>query len=93
MSISKAMKILYVEDDPGSARLFQRALTRLGYDVDLAADGEEGLAKWLGGSYDVLATDHDMPKMKAFAESTAALPPPLVTALKKVDLQLDHLIN
>lgn len=54
--------ILYVDDDPGMARLFQKRLTRAGYVVDLAFDGEEGLAKWLAGSYDLLAVDHDMPR-------------------------------
>ncbi len=80
MSQSQVVKILYVEDDPGTARLFQKTLARLGYAVDLAADGEEGLHKWLAGSYDLLATDHDMPKMKGLelireVASRGPLPP------------------
>ncbi len=85
MSQSKATKILYVEDDPATARLFQKTLTPLGYEVDLAADGEEGLLKWLAGSYDILATDHDMPKMKGLdlireVASRGPLPPTVMIA-------------
>lgn len=57
-------RILYVEDDALAARLLQKRLNRAGYEVDLAADGEEGLSKWLSGSYSLLALDHDMPKKK-----------------------------
>ncbi|MFC1834576.1 PAS domain S-box protein [Thermodesulfobacteriota bacterium] len=57
------IRILYIEDDPGAARLLQKHLTRAGYEVDLACDGMEGLAKFKAGAYDVLAVDHDMPQM------------------------------
>lgn len=57
-------RILYVEDDAAAARLLQKRLSRVGYQVDLAYDGEEGLQKWLTGSYSLLALDHDMPKKK-----------------------------
>jgi PAS domain S-box-containing protein len=57
-------RILYMEDDASAARLLQKRLNRAGYEVDLAYDGEEGLTKWLTGSYNLLALDHDMPKKK-----------------------------
>jgi PAS domain S-box-containing protein len=63
MLTSEPARILYVEDDFGAARLLQRYLDRAGYAVDLARDGMEGLAMWVEGSYDLLATDHDMPGM------------------------------
>jgi PAS domain S-box-containing protein len=50
-----------MEDDPGLGRLFQRSLERAGYAVDLARDGEEGLALCETGRYDVLAVDYKMP--------------------------------
>ncbi len=59
---SPTIRVLYVDDDRATARLLQRKLTGAGYEVDLAYDGEEGLSKWLAGSYDVLALDHNMPK-------------------------------
>ncbi len=61
MSESKPIRILYMEDDPGLARLFKKKLERAGYVVDLARDGEEGLAMYAAGSYDVLAVDQAMP--------------------------------
>lgn len=55
------VRILYIEDNRGQARLFQRKLRRAGYDVDLATDGAEGLARVIEGSYDLVVTDHDLP--------------------------------
>ncbi|MFH0823006.1 MAG: PAS domain S-box protein, partial [Pseudomonadota bacterium] len=60
---STPVRILYVEDDPGAARLFQKKMCRRGYQVDLAHDGEQGLAIWRMGQHDVLAVDQDMPKL------------------------------
>ena len=56
-------RILYIEDDAALARLLQRKLVRAGYEVDLAFDGEQGLAAWENGSYQLLAVDQDMPKI------------------------------
>jgi signal transduction histidine kinase len=50
-----------MEDDPGQARLVQRVLQRAGYLVDLAHDGEAGLALHKVQSYDLLIVDHQMP--------------------------------
>jgi PAS domain S-box-containing protein len=61
MSESKQIRILYMEDDPGLARLVQKKLERVGYVVDVARDGEEGLAMYAAGSYDVMAVDQNMP--------------------------------
>lgn len=54
-------RILIMEDDPGQARLMQRALERAGYTVELARDGEEGVSLCETGAYDVLVVDHQMP--------------------------------
>ena len=56
-------RILCIEDDVGAAQLLKRRLSKAGYDVDLAFDGEEGLAAWETGSYHLLAVDQDMPRM------------------------------
>ncbi len=61
MNESKPIRILYMEDDLGLARLFQKRLTRAGYVVDLARDGTEGLAMCESGAYDVVAVDQTMP--------------------------------
>ncbi|MCG2769935.1 MAG: response regulator [Anaerolineae bacterium] len=67
MSKSESIRILYMEDDPATARLFQRKLEREGYVVDLACDGEEGLTMYEAASYDVLAVDQSMPNLDGLA--------------------------
>ena len=61
MSKSESVHILYMEDNPGLARLLQWKLERAGYVVDLARDGEEGLAMYEAGCYDVVVVDQNMP--------------------------------
>jgi diguanylate cyclase (GGDEF)-like protein len=55
------IRILYVEDDPGLARLVQKRLGRAGYEVDIASDGEEGIAKYEADSYDLMFVDQTLP--------------------------------
>ena len=54
-------RILYIDDDPGLARLVQRALGARGYAVEVAAGGEAGLARLAAGGIDAVALDHHMP--------------------------------
>ncbi|MBN1991437.1 MAG: response regulator [Anaerolineae bacterium] len=61
MSESESIRILYMEDDVGLARLLQKKLERAGYIVDLAHDGVKGLAMYQAGRYDVVAVDQKMP--------------------------------
>ncbi len=61
MSHSQPVRILYMEDMEALARLFQKNLSREGYVVDLAADGNRGLAMYEAGSYDIVILDHQMP--------------------------------
>ena len=61
MSETEPIRVLYMEDDAGLARLVQKQLERAGYAVDIARDGEEGLAMYATGSYEVVAVDQKMP--------------------------------
>ena len=61
MTNTQFIRVLYMEDDPGEARLFQRRLEQHGYLVDLASDGQAGLAKCQFGTYDVIVVDQTMP--------------------------------
>ncbi len=54
-------RILYMEDDPGLARLVQKRLKREGYSVDIAEDGEQGVKQYLAGDYGFLIVDQNMP--------------------------------
>ena len=57
-------KILLVEDEDMVRAVAERALTRQGYDVTAAADGEEGLDHVRqGGVFDLIVSDVVMPTM------------------------------
>jgi len=58
--------ILVIEDDEDVAVAVQRILQTHGYDVDLAFDGSEGLAKALAGQYDLLILDLMLPSTNGF---------------------------
>ncbi|MFN8465772.1 MAG: response regulator [Caldilineaceae bacterium] len=56
-------RILYMEDDNMAALLFRRRLEHEGYAVDVAVDGEMGLAMCAEVDYDLIALDYNMPKL------------------------------
>jgi len=71
-------KILVVEDDLYLRELYAEILKKEGYDVDTAADGEEGYNKVVKGGWDLVLMDIVLPKMngldilrKASTESAA----------------------
>jgi two-component sensor histidine kinase/CheY-like chemotaxis protein len=53
--------LLYIDDDPALARLVDRGLTRQGFKVVHAADGQQGLDRLAQGGIDVVALDQYMP--------------------------------
>jgi PAS domain S-box-containing protein len=61
MECVEPIHILYVEDDPGLARLVQKKLQRAGYVVDIASDGEQGVSKFEADSYDLMFVDQNLP--------------------------------
>jgi len=57
------LRLLVVDDDP-YYRAYVSALTRrLGFWVDSAGDGEEGLQRLAVGSYDIAIIDYEMPRL------------------------------
>ncbi len=56
-------KVLIVEDTAELQQLEKRLVEATGATVELASDGEEALAMGLGGSYDLILMDMQMPKM------------------------------
>ena len=85
------MKILFAEDTKDLNRAVTVLLTREGYDVDSAADGEEALGFIKTESYDAIILDIMMPKvdgLSVLAELRARrIPTPvlLFTAKAEVD--------
>jgi CheY-like chemotaxis protein len=58
---------LVIDDEPTSVRLVQGCLGSNGYQVSVAADGEEGLAKLHAEKTDLIILDIQMPKMNGYA--------------------------
>jgi two-component system, sensor histidine kinase and response regulator len=61
IDLTNPVRVLCMDDDAGLARLLQKRLERLGYQVDVAHDGTIGLAMYDQAHYDVLAIDQNMP--------------------------------
>ncbi|MDI7277442.1 MAG: hybrid sensor histidine kinase/response regulator, partial [Anaerolineae bacterium] len=59
--MEQAARILVVDDELGIREGCRRALTPLGHQVDVAADGEEGLRLLQAGRYDLVLLDVRMP--------------------------------
>ncbi len=79
------VRLLYMEDDPGLARLLQKTLNRRGFVVDIAANGEDGLAMINSSRYDLLLIDYNMPFLggidviRTLATKKSLLPTIMVT--------------
>jgi DNA-binding response OmpR family regulator len=85
------MYLLVVEDERRLTQVIRRVLEEEGHTVDVAYDGDEGLAMALDGSHDVIVMDVMMP-VKDGIEVCASLrrekvdtPVLLLTALDSVD--------
>jgi two-component system OmpR family response regulator len=65
------VKILIVEDEAVMARSLARGLEAEGYSVDVAGDGEEGLAKALAEPFDAVVLDLMLPKLNGYAVTEA----------------------
>jgi heavy metal response regulator len=58
-----SVRVLVVEDEKKVASFIKRGLEEEGYAVDVAADGEEGLAMALSRVHDLIILDIRLPKM------------------------------
>lgn len=65
MSNSKA-RILFIDDDNFLRKVYQAELSEQGYEVVLAADGQEGLEKAKISDPDLIILDMIMPKKSGF---------------------------
>lgn len=60
------MRVLYVEDDPTAEAYIARGLSEQGYEVEVAPDGDRGLARALEVDYDLLVLDVMLPGRDGF---------------------------
>lgn len=72
-----ARRILVVDDEPLVCDSTKRILAHDGHEVVIAASGEEALALFQKGKFDLVITDYEMPAMKgdALAVAIKALAP------------------
>jgi len=59
--VSSGVRILYIEDDPGLARLVRTKLEAEGYSADISATGREGLAAFDESLHDLVIVDYQLP--------------------------------
>jgi CheY-like chemotaxis protein len=59
----KRQSVLVVEDEPGIAAVCVRILSREGFQVDIAANGEVALEMWRRKNYDLCLSDIRTPRM------------------------------
>jgi DNA-binding response OmpR family regulator len=66
MADSGLGKILVVEDDESITLGLEMNLEAEGYEVTVAVDGEDGLARALGGNFDLVILDVMLPRKNGF---------------------------
>jgi two-component system response regulator MprA len=85
-----AARLLVVDDDRAVRESLRRALTLEGYEVDLAEDGADGLARVAGASPDAIVLDVAMPVVdgiemcRRLRDDGASLPILMLTARESV---------
>ncbi len=63
------LRVLLAEDNIVNQRLARHVLTRLGCEIEVAADGHEALRLWSAGEHDVILMDCQMPGMDGLQAS------------------------
>jgi len=59
-------RILVAEDNNINQLVLSKHLKSLGFDFDIAEDGQEALSLWLKGGYTLVISDVNMPKMNGY---------------------------
>jgi len=63
LEFSKPLRVLYVEDDLRIRNNYEKVFKEMFRQVDLAADGAEGVKAFIQSPYDIVITDINMPNM------------------------------
>lgn len=66
MIANPVLKILLIEDDRAIAKVIQLELEHQGHQIELAADGQEGLRKALEGEWDLILLDIMLPLLNGY---------------------------
>ncbi|TAE57501.1 MAG: DNA-binding response regulator, partial [Bacteroidetes bacterium] len=60
------MKVLLIEDEANIASFIAGGLEERGYEVQIASDGESGLANLTAASFDMVILDIVLPRMSGW---------------------------
>lgn len=91
------MHILVIEDDRENADFVQKVLGEAGHKVDVAYDGDNGLALARAGDFDALIIDRMLPEkdgltlIREYRDSGGASPALFLSALGEVDHRVEGL--
>ena len=89
-------RILVVDDSPTTRSIVRNVVSAAGYAVQTAADGVEALERIRTGTFDLVVSDVEMPRMNGFEltrqiKSQFKLPVVLVTGMEKEEDRLQGL--
>ncbi|PWB79741.1 MAG: hypothetical protein C3F08_06040 [Candidatus Methylomirabilota bacterium] len=88
----KLFRVLVADDSPETRELLFEALSLIGCAVTCVKDGLEALASLQAGSYDLLVTDYQMPRLNGLAllkhlhASPCCLPSIVITGQSSPDV-------
>ena len=91
------MRVLIIEDDEATASYIQKGLAEAGHSVDIAVQGEQGLAMATSESYQALIVDRMLPEMDGLTmvtklrEQNNKTPALILSALGDVDDRVEGL--
>jgi two-component system, OmpR family, response regulator len=82
-------RVLVIEDDPETGKQLVQSLVANGYQVDLAANGNDGLRRGLASEYVMMTVDRMLPGIDGIAiirqENGVTTPALIISALGEVD--------
>lgn len=91
LTASRPLRILFVEDNDYLREMMAALLEADDREIVTAASGEEALASWQGGAFDVLVTDVSLPGISGLDLARAVLAPaPSTWVVLSSGYPLDH---
>lgn len=87
--------ILIIDDEKAIRNVLKEILSNEGFTVEEAADGEDGLKKFVSGSYDVVLCDIKMPKvdgiefLQKVIESNSEVPVIMISGHGNIETAVD----
>ena len=95
---SKTLRVLVIEDEPDLQIIYRDVLSREGFEVEIAPDGEVALEKIGSRHYDLLVVDFLLPRVdgvEVLEQATHARSTPAIfaSAVMRDPVTIQHLKN